>query len=89
MTPIIRLRVVCGLGEVMATLAPTSWLTRVDFPTLGGPTTVTKADRITLIPKFLYSFELQLVHLGPEILQTYTLNQDEGEKKKKCDHANL
>ena len=34
----MRLRVVCGLSETMATFWPTSWFTSVDFPTLGRPT---------------------------------------------------
>ena len=33
----IRVRVVCGLSEVIATLVPTMRLTSVDFPTLGRP----------------------------------------------------
>ena len=38
----MRLRVVCGLSETIATFWPTSRLTRVDLPTFGRPTTVTK-----------------------------------------------
>src|SRR5258708_2432496 len=37
----IRLRVVCGLSETMATFWPTSVFTSVDLPTLGRPTTET------------------------------------------------
>src|SRR6266516_1831167 len=36
--PRMRLRVVCGLGVTMATLAPTSALSSVDLPTFGRPT---------------------------------------------------
>ena len=41
----MRLRVVWGLSETIATFWPTSRLTRVDLPTLGRPTTVTKPER--------------------------------------------
>src|SRR5215210_2033234 len=41
----IRVRVVCGLSEVMATLVPTMRFTSVDLPTLGRPTKVTNPDR--------------------------------------------
>ena len=40
--PRMRLRVVCTLGVTMATLAPTSGLTRVDLPALGTPRMATK-----------------------------------------------
>src|ERR1700732_222220 len=40
----MRFRVVCGFGETMATLRPTSVLTSVDFPALGRPTMATKPD---------------------------------------------
>src|SRR5881409_3567010 len=36
--PRMRLRVVCGLGVTMATLAPTSAFSSVDLPTFGRPT---------------------------------------------------
>ncbi len=39
-TPRTWLRVVCGRSETIETLVPTSWLSRVDFPTLGRPTNV-------------------------------------------------
>ena len=35
--PMIRLRVVCGLGETMDIFWPSRQLRRVDLPTLGGP----------------------------------------------------
>ena len=35
--PVMRLRVVCGLGETMATFSPRIWLSNVDLPTLGRP----------------------------------------------------
>ena len=41
----MRLRVVCGLSETIATFWPTSRLTSVDLPTFGRPTTVTKPAR--------------------------------------------
>ena len=41
----MRLRVVWGLSETIATFWPTSRLTSVDLPTLGRPTTVTKPAR--------------------------------------------
>src|ERR1700751_2058049 len=40
----MRLRVVCGFGETMATLRPTRVLTSVDLPALGRPTIATKPD---------------------------------------------
>src|SRR5580704_3290942 len=40
----MRSRVVCGVGETMATVRPTRVLTRVDLPALGRPTIATKPD---------------------------------------------
>src|SRR5919106_4675870 len=45
MMPRTALLVVCGRGEVMATLSPTKEFTRVDLPVFGRPTTATKPDR--------------------------------------------
>src|SRR5689334_13731467 len=39
------IRVVCGLGETMATLAPAMAFTRVDFPAFARPSTATKPER--------------------------------------------
>src|SRR6202051_2146076 len=46
-TPRTARLVVLGRGEVMVTLVPRMRFTRVDFPTLGRPTTVTKPERST------------------------------------------
>src|SRR5687767_2628120 len=43
--PVIRCRVVCGLLEMMLTLAPTRRLSSVDFPTLGRPMIATVPAR--------------------------------------------
>src|SRR5579884_4534405 len=40
----MRLRVVCGLGETMATFRPTSVFTRVDLPAFGRPTIAMNPD---------------------------------------------
>src|ERR1039457_7116240 len=40
----MRFRVVCGRGETIATLRPTSVFTSVDFPALGRPTMATNPD---------------------------------------------
>ena len=40
--PVMRLRVVCGLRETMATFSPSSALSRVDLPTFGLPIIDTK-----------------------------------------------
>jgi hypothetical protein len=40
----MRLRVVCGLGETMATFWPTRVLTSVDLPAFGRPTIATNPD---------------------------------------------
>ena len=45
-TPRIARRVVCGLSETIATLAPTIALASVDLPTLGRPAKATKPDRV-------------------------------------------
>ncbi len=45
----MRLRVVCGLSETMATFWPTIWLTRVDLPTFGRPTMATKPATSPLV----------------------------------------
>ena len=42
--PRIRLRVVCGFGEVIAIFWPTIRFNRVDLPTLGRPTIATKPE---------------------------------------------
>ncbi len=43
--PMMRLRVVCGLGDTIATFCPTNWLINVDLPTFGRPITATKPER--------------------------------------------
>src|SRR5208282_1137145 len=40
----MRLRVVCGLGDTIATLRPTSVFTSVDLPAFGRPTIATNPD---------------------------------------------
>ena len=47
MTPVIRVRVVCGLEVTMATFSPTSRLVRLDLPTLGRPMTATNTDEVS------------------------------------------
>src|SRR5580700_10562139 len=42
--PWMRLRVVCGLGETIATLRPTIVFTSVDLPAFERPTMATKPD---------------------------------------------
>src|SRR5260370_25937775 len=44
--PRISARVVCTLRETIVTLEPTSALTKVDLPTLGGPISGTKPQRV-------------------------------------------
>src|SRR4029453_3740155 len=39
-------RVVCALGDTIATLVPTSALTSVDLPTLGGPSNATNPQGV-------------------------------------------
>ena len=46
-TPRIALRVVCGLSETIATLAPTIALASVDLPTFGRPASAMKPDRVS------------------------------------------
>src|SRR6266849_2123661 len=45
LTPRIRVRVVCGLGLTIASLAPTRAFSNVDLPTFGRPTKATKPQR--------------------------------------------
>src|SRR5262245_65146461 len=47
--PKMRLRVVCGLSDTMATLAPQRAFTSVDLPTFGRPATATK-PLLTAVP---------------------------------------
>ena len=42
----MRLRVVCGLGEMMASFSPTSALSNVDLPAFGAPMTAEKAREL-------------------------------------------
>ena len=44
-TPRTCVRVVCGLSETIETFVPRMWLSSVDFPTFGRPTSVTNPDR--------------------------------------------
>src|SRR2546428_9105089 len=46
--PAMRLRVVCGLGVTIATLAPTRALSSVDLPTFGRPTMAAYPVRWTI-----------------------------------------
>ena len=43
-TPVMRVRVVCGLLDVIAIFCPISRFIRVDFPTFGLPISVAKPD---------------------------------------------
>src|SRR5262249_61274266 len=43
--PVMRLRVVCGFGDTMATFWPSRRLSSVDFPTLGRPARAMKPAR--------------------------------------------
>src|SRR3989442_8255025 len=52
----MRLRVVCGLGDTMATFWPTSRFTSVDLPTLGSPTMAANPER-KLIAQASYTCE--------------------------------
>ena len=44
-TPIMRVRVVCGLRDTMAIFWPIIRLSREDLPTLGLPTIASSAER--------------------------------------------
>src|SRR5207248_2789773 len=55
-TPRIRDRVVCGLGETIATFCWTSLLRSVDLPTLGLPTMAAKPARCAPPASFKGSF---------------------------------
>lgn len=44
--PLMALRVVCGLEEVMAIFSPTKALVKVDLPTFGLPTKLAKPDLV-------------------------------------------
>src|SRR5450631_345305 len=44
MMPRMRLRVVCGLGLMMASFSPTRALSKVDLPALGRPRMQTKPE---------------------------------------------
>ena len=46
-SPRIARRVVCGLSETIATLAPTIALASVDLPTFGRPASATKPERVS------------------------------------------
>src|SRR5688500_12003388 len=46
--PTIRVRVVCGLFETMASFSARSRLSRVDLPALGRPTSATAPERSAL-----------------------------------------
>src|ERR1700754_4159545 len=45
--PRTSVRVVCTLGETIATLLPTSALVSVDLPALGAPISATKPQRVS------------------------------------------
>ena len=56
-TPVMRVRVVWGLSETIATFSPIRALSRLDFPTLGRPTMATNADLV------LYSGSVKMLLL--------------------------
>src|SRR5260370_3300757 len=56
MIPWMRLGVVWGLGDTMATFWPTSRFTSVDLPTLGSPTMAANPER-KLIAEASYTWE--------------------------------
>ena len=45
----MRFRVVCGLLATAASVVPTTWFRRVDFPTFGRPTSVMKPARSSCV----------------------------------------
>jgi hypothetical protein len=47
--PVIRLRVVCGRGETIASFSPTSRFRSVDLPAFGRPTRETKPERKAVV----------------------------------------
>src|SRR5450631_1709463 len=61
-TPRTWVRVVWGLSETMVTLVPRMVLSKVDLPTLGRPTIVTKPDLIGPIDgSFIIPLEVALI----------------------------
>ena len=50
-TPRMRVRVVCGLSETIATFWPTSRFSSVDLPALGRPTSATKPAFMRIAPR--------------------------------------
>ena len=53
-TPVMRVRVVWGLSEMIAIFSPTRRFRREDFPTFGFPTMATNADFVMYILPFVY-----------------------------------
>src|SRR2546425_11236553 len=64
--PWMRLRVVCGRGETIATLRPTSWFTSVDLPTFGRPRIATKPERNSMAGIILLRQEQERIGNGAE-----------------------
>src|SRR5579872_54090 len=56
----MRLRVVWGLGEMIASFSPTRAFSRVDFPAFGRPRMQTKPERKGIL--VLYQFQLPGLH---------------------------
>ena len=51
-TPVMRVRVVCGRGDTMATFSPSRAFSRLLLPTLGRPTIAINADFCTSLMRF-------------------------------------
>src|SRR3954465_2376701 len=66
--PRTSVRVVCTLGETIATLLPTSALVSVDLPALGAPIRATKPQRVWLAaPSF--DSDIGLIPQHADLLQ--------------------
>ena len=51
-TPVMRVRVVCGRGDTMATFSPSRAFSRLLLPTLGRPTIAINSDFCTSLMRF-------------------------------------
>src|SRR6185503_4167827 len=56
-TPIMRVRVVCGLSDTMAIFSPTSLLSSVDLPAFGRPISAT-------VPDLLFWVSIRAIDFG-------------------------
>src|SRR5580704_329521 len=77
----MRFRVVCGLGEMIASFSPTSALSKVDLPALGRPRMHTKPERNGIGDQLLASAKHLAISFIVCVGSSFVLPGDETQKR--------